>query len=230
MLAAGPATSAFAAEQPSPLEFGVLGMHCDACAGRAREALAALPGATEAAVDFASGRGRVAADGPLGRDDVRRALGTLGFEARFGDEPLDSDPLPDAVRARLDIRTVSRGEPVRIKQALAPGKLTIFDYYADWCGPCHLLSPKLERLVLRYDNVALRKVDIVDYESRAARQATREFRLPGLPFTRVFDERGRLLGEVQGNDIEAIETILRPHVRPRQDAERETPATTGGSG
>ena len=112
---------------------------------------------------------------------------------------------------------MSHGNAIRIKDHLARGKVTIFDYYADWCGPCHLLSPKLERLVLRYENVALRKVDLVDWKSKAARQATREFKLPGLPFTQVYDDRGKLLGQVEGNAIEEIEKLIRPHARLRQE-------------
>ena len=99
---------------------------------------------------------------------------------------------------------------------MAAGKITIFDYYAEWCGPCHLLSPKLERLVLKYENVALRKLDLVDYDSKLAAQATRQFRMPGLPFTRVFDDRGKLLGQIHGNRLEDIEAIVRPLARIRQ--------------
>lgn len=222
-LAWGAAQWARASDEPDPstvMEFSVLGMNCASCADAATRALKAVPGVVEPTVDFDSKVGRVRSDGEVSREQIEAALATLGFEARFGDEPLDSDPLPEEVRAGLDLKTVSHGERVRIKNELASGKITVFDYYADWCGPCHLLSPKLERLVLEYDNVALRKVDLVDYESEAARQATRDFGLPGLPFTRVFDERGKLLGQVHGNRIDDIAAIVRPHARPRRGDER----------
>ncbi len=210
--AAGPES----ADQPTTLEFQVLGMHCANCADTATEALATVPGALEPAVNFDSKQGRVLSDGTVTREQIRDALASLGFEARFEDETLDSDPLPDEIRAGLDIQTVSHGEKIRVKDHLAPGKITIFDYYAEWCGPCHLLSPKLERLVLKYENVALRKLDLVDYESKLAAQATREFKLPGLPFTRVFSDRGKLLGQIHGNRFDDIEAILQPFARIRQ--------------
>ena len=78
------------------------------------------------------------------------------------DGPSDSDPLPEEVRAGLDMATVSQGERVRIKRHLAPGKLTIVEYYADCCGPCRLPGLKLERLVLRHENVALRRIEVSD--------------------------------------------------------------------
>jgi len=200
----------------STLEFSVLGMHCESCAEAAEKALAEAPGVLAAVVDFEQRHAEVRTNGDVTPGDVRDALGALGFEARFGNEELASDPLPEEIRSLLDVQTVARGERIKLKQHLAPGKITIFDYYADWCGPCHLLGPKLERLALRYENVAVRKVDIVDYESEAAKQATRDFRLPGLPYTRVFDEDGKLLGEVQGNRIEAIEKVVAPHARERE--------------
>ena len=204
------------ADQPTTLEFRVLGMHCGDCADRATKTLATVPGALEPTVDFDSKEGRVRSDGTVTKQQIRDSLATLGFEVRFGNETLDSDPLPEAIRAGLDIQTVSHGEKIRVKDHLAAGKITIFDYYAEWCGPCHLLSPKLERLVLKYENVALRKLDLVDYDSKLAAQATREFRMPGLPFTRVFNDRGKLLGQIHGNRLEDIEAIVRPLARLRQ--------------
>ena len=197
-------------------------MHCGNCADSATTALATVPGLLEPAVNFDSKQARVRSDGTVTRKQIRDALATLGFEARFENEALDSDPLPEEIRAGLDIQTVSHGEKIRVKDHLAPGKITIFDYYAEWCGPCHLLSPKLERLVLKYENVALRKVDLVDYESKVAAQATREFRMPGLPFTRVFNDRGKLLGQIHGNRFDDIEAIVRPfaRIRHRKHSER----------
>lgn len=197
------------------LEFSVLGMTCGACANTATGALKKVPGVLQASVDFDSTLGRVQTDGSVTRDDIREGLGLLGFEALFTGETALA-PLPDEVVADLDIQTISHGESIRIKEHLAPAKVTIFDYYADWCGPCHLLSPKLERLVLRYENVALRKVDLVDWKSKVARQATREFKLPGLPFTQVYDHRGKLLGQVHGNDIGKIENLIVPHAQLRR--------------
>ena len=211
-----PAAATDKADQPTTLEFSVLGMSCGTCADSATKALATVPGVLAHAVNFDSRRAHVRSDGTVTREQIRAALATLGFEARFEDETLDSDPLHEEVRSGLDIQTVSHGEKIRVKDHLTPGKITVFDYYADWCGPCHLLSPKLERLVLKYENLALRKVNLVDYESKAALQATREFRMPGLPFTRIFNDRGKLLGQIHGNRIEDIEAIVRPHARLRQ--------------
>lgn len=191
------------------LEFSVGGMSCGACANKASEILSQIPGVAEAAVDFDSKKARVRSDKGITKERMREALGTVGFEARFPDDPpSDSTPLPEEKKFGLDIKTISHGEEIRIEDHLAEGKITIFDYYADWCGPCHLLTPKLEHLVKESKNVALRKVDISNWNSPVAKQSTREFKLSGLPFVRVLGADGKLLGEFEGNHFEKLEAML----------------------
>lgn len=193
--------------------FSIAGMSCEDCASQAAETLRTrIPAVRNAMVNFASKEARLRTTRRVTRAQVREALGTLGFEARFADEPtMQPSALSEAAIAALDIQTITHGDAIRIEDHLPRGKITIFDYYADWCGPCHLLTPKLERLLVSFENLALRKVDIVSWKSAAARQASDEFHLPGLPFTRVFDDQGNLLGQVQGNRIEEIEAIIRSH-------------------
>lgn len=208
------------ARELETFRIAVYGMTCDDCAEVATRRVRELSGVVHAVVDYDSKRAVVRAEpGRITFAEIQSALRALGFEGLPPNQrPIA--PLPDDKRAALDIRTVSHGERIDVRAALAPGKITIFDYYADWCGPCRLLTPKLERLLLKYDEIALRKVDITKWESPAAKQASAEFELPGLPFTRVFDARGNLLGQVQGNFIERIEVIIRSHASPRKEARR----------
>jgi len=131
--------------------------------------------------------------------------------------PDRASPLPQEVRDGLDIEIVPGDRKIRIKDLAAPGKITILDYFAEWCGPCHLLSPQLERLLVAYDNLALRKVELENYESEAAVQAMYKFGMPGLPYTMIVDDRGKVLGQVFGDHIEEIEAIVRKHARPRAE-------------
>ena len=201
------------------LAFSIAGMSCENCASQATETLQSrIPAVIDAMVDFASKEAMLRTNRRVTRAQVREALGTLGFEARFADEPTTQpSAMSEVAIASLDIQTITHGDAIRIEDHLSLGKITIFDYYADWCGPCHLLTPKLERLLTKFENLALRKVDIVSWESAAARQASDEFHLPGLPFTRMFDDQGILLGQVQGNRIEEIEAIIRGHTISKED-------------
>ncbi len=90
-----------------------------------------------------------------------------------------------------DVRIISKGEEVNLRDHLVPGKFTLFDYYADWSPPCRELAPALEALAREHPNLALRKIDIVDWNHPVARQ--QEVR--DLPYVRLYDPEGRLVAE-----------------------------------
>ncbi len=90
-----------------------------------------------------------------------------------------------------DVKVASKGEAFAINDQLVPGKYTIFDFYADWCPPCRALDPELRRLASRRPDVAIRKVDIVDWESAVVRQ----YGVTALPHMKIYDPKGVLLGE-----------------------------------
>jgi thiol-disulfide isomerase/thioredoxin len=105
-----------------------------------------------------------------------------------------------------DVRIITHGERVDLKAHAVPGKYTVFDFYAVWCPPCRALSPALEKLASRNTrNLAIRKVDIVDWTMPVAEQ----YGIEELPYLvlfdtsgkkvadgeAVFDELGRLFGE-----------------------------------
>jgi hypothetical protein len=62
--------------------------------------------------------------------------------------------------------------------------------------------------MLTKEDLALRKADIVDWKSNLAKQLTKEYQLPALPFTLIFDDQGTLLGKVEGNNIDKVKEII----------------------
>ena len=194
-------------------EFSVAGMVCEDCAKSAQEAMSQISGVTKVTVDVESEIANIRSTREVARTEIEEALGALGFEVRFPGDVI-IEPLSKQEKANLDIEVISGGEIIHLNEHLAPGKVTMFDYYAEWCGPCHLLSPKLERLLLKYPDLALRKVDIVDWKSEAAKQATREFALQGLPYVSIYAQDGSPLGQVQGNQIDKVEEIIKKSFKP----------------
>ena len=58
---------------------------------------------------------------------------------------------------------------VNFEQAIHTKKYVIIDFYADWCGPCKMLSPILSKLSDEYQNVYFFKVN-VNRESMLAKK------------------------------------------------------------
>jgi thiol-disulfide isomerase/thioredoxin len=102
------------------------------------------------------------------------------------------------------IEVISHGAQVDIHKHLALGNVTIVDFYADWCGPCRQLSPGLEQMARTDPEIALRKIDIVNWKTPVARQ----FNLSSIPTVNVYNRRGALVGTVNGADVEQVKRYV----------------------
>jgi thioredoxin 1 len=102
------------------------------------------------------------------------------------------------------VEVISHGEQVDINQHLALGNVTVVDFYADWCGPCRRLTPSLEQMAMSDPQVALRKIDIVNWRTPVAQQ----FNIHSIPQVNVYDRGGRLVGTVVGADIDEIKRYV----------------------
>ena len=124
---------------------------------------------------------------------------------------LEREPDTGDREPRGDIQVISKGRPLNLRTHLAAGKYTLFDYYADWCPPCRELSPRLEDLARRHENLALRKIDIVSWSHPVAQQQG----VTDLPFLRLYGPDGTLVAE--GDQAIAELHRLFGFELPRQD-------------
>ncbi|MBN4072264.1 cation transporter [Flavobacteriales bacterium AH-315-E23] len=187
--------------------FRIEGMTCNNCANTATKALSKMKGVSSAKVVFESKTATVVAADSITREDLRQKIKSINFEALFDSDSLAPE-LTKEEKEKLNIQVVKGGDKIKVKDYLATDTITIFDFYADWCGPCRVFSPKLERLLIDHPKVKLVKVDIVAWKSALSKQLTKEYQFPALPFVLIFDDQGKLLGKVQGNFIEKVEAVL----------------------
>jgi thiol-disulfide isomerase/thioredoxin len=116
-----------------------------------------------------------------------------------------SSPVPAAAGAASGdkIKIISNGEAIDLNNYLVKGRVVVFDFYADWCGPCRVLGPRVEALVLKYNDVILRKINIVNWTSPVAKKYEIQF----VPNVRVYDKQGKMVGEPTPS-YEAIEASV----------------------
>ncbi|MBB5351428.1 thioredoxin [Haloferula luteola] len=102
-----------------------------------------------------------------------------------------------------------------------PGKVVVVDFYADWCGPCHSLSPKLEKLGGEFEGkVLVGKVDVDQEGSLAHRLGVSE--IPDVRIYRGGRQVERVIGDIPEDALRAkIEVAVRGLEPP---ADQETDA------
>jgi thioredoxin 1 len=109
-----------------------------------------------------------------------------------------------AIRRGQPVQVISHGAEVDISQHLVLGSVTVIDFYADWCGPCRQLAPSLEQMASSDPEVALRKIDIVNWRTAVAQQ----FNIHSIPQVNVYDRNGRLVGTALGVDLEKVKSYV----------------------
>ena len=144
------------------------------------------------------------------QEELRRKVAEERNKYLTGQEPLknqeDKLPAPAAVIAGRgqQVEVITHGAQVDIAKHLALGNVTVVDFYADWCGPCKQLSPSLEQMASTDPDIALRKIDIVNWNTAVAKQ----FNIHSIPQVNVYNRGGLLVGTVVGVDAEEVKRYV----------------------
>jgi thiol-disulfide isomerase/thioredoxin len=183
-------------------------MDCAECGPPIEKALKKVDGVGRVKVDTTANSATVVVPAGFDREKLRSAVSYAGFVAVFpGEKPRDIEALPADVVKTLDIVSYTNGKRVDFAKLMAPGKITVVDFYADWCGPCKVLEARLQHLMQGKSDLALRRVDIGKWNNDAAKQAT-ELRAAALPYIRVYDARGKFVTAVTGGMWDEVLTAI----------------------
>lgn len=100
------------------------------------------------------------------------------------------------------------GRSFALANAAVPGKITVIDFWADWCEPCEHIGATLRHLAAMHPNLAVRKVEIVDDDSPAAREHLKG--KVALPEVWILDTSGRRLHTLRATSDARVRAALQP--------------------
>ena len=98
------------------------------------------------------------------------------------------------------------GDLIPIETVLVPGKITVVDFYADWCAPCKVLDKKLQSEIQDEPRIAVRKIDVGKAEPQTI---TATYGVKNLPHVRIFGADGALLHDLVGTQAEQTGRLAR---------------------
>ncbi|XP_076813599.1 uncharacterized protein LOC143460096 [Clavelina lepadiformis] len=93
-----------------------------------------------------------------------------------------------------------------VAQKLSENKFVAVDFYADWCGPCRMISPKFAQMAGDFEAVAFCKVN-VDENAEAAEQYGISA-MPTFLFFKDGDKVDEVVGASEAKLKEALEKLL----------------------
>jgi thiol-disulfide isomerase/thioredoxin len=121
---------------------------------------------------------------------------------------LTFEPLPQ-LSNDADVLWLSKaGEDVPSLDAHAVvGKVTVFDFYAEWCAACRKVDGHVYRRLAAGDiTLAYRKLNVVEWESPLAQRYVKS--VPSLPFVVIYGVNGKLFKTLHGADLAALDQAL----------------------
>ena len=85
------------------------------------------------------------------------------------------------------------------EEVLNSDKVVLVDFYADWCYPCRMLAPILEKIAKENDNIKVVKVNVDEAQNLAI-----EYGATSIPLLVVIEngqEKNRLVGAAPESEI-----------------------------
>ena len=93
-----------------------------------------------------------------------------------------------------------------LRAAAAPSKVTVFDFYADWCASCREVDLHMFKMLNARTDVALRKLNVVDWDTPLAKRHLSG--VEGLPFVIVYGRDGTEVRRIQGLKLSELDAAI----------------------
>ncbi len=205
--------------RPAPAEarttvVSLVQIDCASCGEQIVAGLRVKPGVYEATFDRGTAEVRVVAS--PGFDvftAVRDGAAERGFDVILGagkGHYLESPAFPEGA----DVRTVSTGgaDVPSLEAILAPGKVTVVDFSAQWCGPCRAVDEHMGKVLAARRDVAYRRLDVGDWSTPLSKRYLKD--IPKLPYVIVYGASGAKVTAISGVDLKALDAAIRAGAAP----------------
>lgn len=108
----------------------------------------------------------------------------------------------------VDVQWISKtGEAVDIEAHRVAGKVTVFDFYATWCGPCREVDREMLSILMEDSEVALRKLNVVDWETPVVERYLKN--VPNLPYVIVYSQTGERVAAIAGLHLDKLRNAIK---------------------
>ena len=88
--------------------------------------------------------------------------------------------------------------------------VTMIDFWAQWCVPCKMIGPTLDKIDEENPRVSLLKLNVDDEENKGLLE---EFSIRSIPTVILVNKSGEVLDRMTGNQTkEKIQEILSNHI------------------
>ncbi|MCR4749726.1 MAG: thioredoxin [Lachnospiraceae bacterium] len=87
-------------------------------------------------------------------------------------------------------------------EIISSNSKVLVDFYADWCGPCKMVSPLIAQIADEHDDIAVLKINVDDEMALAGR-----FKVASIPTIMLFKdgvEAKKNIGAMTKADLEAF--------------------------
>lgn len=85
------------------------------------------------------------------------------------------------------------------QEVLNSNKPVLIDFYADWCGPCKMISPVVEAVAKENEDIKVVKVNVDDAQDLAIKYEVMS--IPTLVVIKDGEEANRIIGLADKNEI-----------------------------
>jgi thiol-disulfide isomerase/thioredoxin len=195
-----------------PVVLSIQNLACSDCAGEIEAEAMRVTGVRSASFDTKASELHLVVAPHVAPDPIVRVL---------EGKPVDGRPIHvvvgagqgayapfEALDPSLDAEQISaHGEDVAdLLPAAKLGKVTVFDFSAAWCGPCHEVDAHMRDLVARDPRVAYRRINVETWDSPVAKHYLQK--VQGLPFVIVLDLEGHEVARISGLAIDKLDAAI----------------------